>query len=247
LFNFYDIDNIYVIGDVHGCYHTLLKLINKLPKNAKIIFVGDLIDKGNYSVEVLELIINNPEKYFTIKGNHELLYLKYIKDIINNNIKGNLWSNNKKFGGYKTIYSYMKNIHLLEKHLSFIKNTKNYIEINNFFITHGYGLPYYDMKDLTKYQKKILSNCINSINYTGDYKVNYNKYNIINIYGHCSFKDIYRDNNTICIDTSCVYGFYLTAIKLDSIKLKIIDKDKKLIDKEQLIIFKENVCDKDIF
>ena len=36
----------YIIGDVHGEYQTLLALVEKLPKDAKLIFVGDLIDRG---------------------------------------------------------------------------------------------------------------------------------------------------------------------------------------------------------
>lgn len=36
----------YVIGDIHGHFDTLEALINKIPKNSEIIFVGDLIDKG---------------------------------------------------------------------------------------------------------------------------------------------------------------------------------------------------------
>ena len=35
-----------IIGDVHGCFDTLIALIAKLPTDAKIIFVGDLIDRG---------------------------------------------------------------------------------------------------------------------------------------------------------------------------------------------------------
>ena len=43
----------YVIGDVHGCINTLKELIDKLPVNANLIFVGDLCDKGKYSKDVL--------------------------------------------------------------------------------------------------------------------------------------------------------------------------------------------------
>lgn len=41
-------EQIYIISDVHGCYKTLLALINQFPnkQNSKIVFVGDLIDKG---------------------------------------------------------------------------------------------------------------------------------------------------------------------------------------------------------
>lgn len=54
-----DLHNTFVIGNVHGCYHTLLNLIQKLPSDAKLIFVGDLCDKGNYSEDVIEFIIQN--------------------------------------------------------------------------------------------------------------------------------------------------------------------------------------------
>ena len=37
-------ENIYIISDVHGCYKTLLALIEQFPnkQNSKIVFVGDL-------------------------------------------------------------------------------------------------------------------------------------------------------------------------------------------------------------
>ncbi len=42
---------VYIIGDVHGCYTTLMQLIEQLPNKEKshLIFVGDLIDRGKDS------------------------------------------------------------------------------------------------------------------------------------------------------------------------------------------------------
>ena len=39
-------ENIYIIGDVHGCYRSLLALIEQLPRkfDSKICLVGDMID-----------------------------------------------------------------------------------------------------------------------------------------------------------------------------------------------------------
>lgn len=37
---------VWIIGDVHGCFATLMVLISKLPKGVEIIFVDDLIDRG---------------------------------------------------------------------------------------------------------------------------------------------------------------------------------------------------------
>ncbi|MDY0116379.1 MAG: metallophosphoesterase [Sulfurimonadaceae bacterium] len=65
----------YVIGDVHGNYKTLLALIAKLPKDAEIIFVGDLIDRGPQSREVIALI--RKHNYKCVMGNHEELMFTY--------------------------------------------------------------------------------------------------------------------------------------------------------------------------
>ena len=61
-------ETIYLMGDVHGCYKTLIELVNKLPRNVKLCFVGDLIDRGSNSKEVIEFVKSNPlnkaGKYF---------------------------------------------------------------------------------------------------------------------------------------------------------------------------------------
>ena len=36
---------MYLIGDVHGCFKTLMGLVEQLPPNADIMFTGDLIDR----------------------------------------------------------------------------------------------------------------------------------------------------------------------------------------------------------
>jgi len=48
-------DSVYIIGDVHGCYTTLMQLIEQLPNKEKshLIFVGDLIDRGKDSARVV--------------------------------------------------------------------------------------------------------------------------------------------------------------------------------------------------
>ena len=62
---------IWVIGDVHGEYEKLLLLLSKLPKDAIVCFTGDLIDRGEESAKVVELVINNG--YFCVLGNHEVM------------------------------------------------------------------------------------------------------------------------------------------------------------------------------
>lgn len=103
---------IWVIGDVHGEYDKLISLINKLPIDAKICFVGDLIDRGKHSAKVLELIVNN-ENYFSVKGNHEQLMIDSFleKDY-------SIWKQN---GGNKTIKSFYREKYSLYRHFKFIR------------------------------------------------------------------------------------------------------------------------------
>ena len=207
--------NIFIIGDMHGCYHTLLKLVKQLPKDAKLIFVGDLCDKGNFSKDVFEYVINN--NHTCIYGNHEYLYFNYIRDAVFKNIHG-IWSKNEAYGGAKTIASYGGDFNLIHKHISWIETLPKYLEINNYFITHGFGLPYYQRKDDSEHQKKLYVNRVYTNEFTYDWE-DYTNYDIINIFGHCIFDDVLIEDNYFGIDTACVYGNKLTAIELGTHKI----------------------------
>jgi serine/threonine protein phosphatase 1 len=71
------LENIYIISDVHGCYKTLLALIDKLPnkKDSKIVFVGDLVDRGANSYDVIKFVMDY--NYDCVLGNHEKMFLEY--------------------------------------------------------------------------------------------------------------------------------------------------------------------------
>lgn len=74
------VDNIYIIGDVHGCYDTLMALIAKLPDGAKLVFVGDLIDRGPKNRAVIDYIRYN--NIPCVQGNHESMMCDAIEDMI---------------------------------------------------------------------------------------------------------------------------------------------------------------------
>jgi len=63
------------VRDVHGSYNTLLALVDKLPSEVKLIFVGDLVDRGAKSKEVIEFIRANSHQ--CVLGNHEQLMIDY--------------------------------------------------------------------------------------------------------------------------------------------------------------------------
>ena len=53
-----NIKNVYAISDIHGCYKELLQLLRKLTITPEtlIIFMGDYVDRGPQSKEVIDLI-----------------------------------------------------------------------------------------------------------------------------------------------------------------------------------------------
>ncbi|MBD8488156.1 metallophosphoesterase [Echinicola sp. CAU 1574] len=76
---------LFIIGDIHGCYHTFQKMLNHWnPAEERLIQVGDLIDRGNHSVEVLQLAKNlsseHLEKSIFLKGNHEHMMVEHIEN-----------------------------------------------------------------------------------------------------------------------------------------------------------------------
>jgi len=64
----------FVVGDIHGRYKTFLRLLESAdydPENDIIYTVGDMIDRGSQSIEVLEFF--NQKNTFAIRGNHEVM------------------------------------------------------------------------------------------------------------------------------------------------------------------------------
>ena len=75
---------IFAIGDIHGCYDQLLALMVKIPINFKrdtLVFMGDYIDRGPQSVEVVDYLIKLEKRVpgiIFLKGNHEDMLEKYL-------------------------------------------------------------------------------------------------------------------------------------------------------------------------
>lgn len=70
----------FVISDVHGCFAPLLKLLEQIkfdPTTDRLIFVGDLINRGPQSLETLRFVKELSEKNIaqTVLGNHDFLLL----------------------------------------------------------------------------------------------------------------------------------------------------------------------------
>jgi len=86
-----------IIGDIHGCYGELIELLGMLgyseqaggawshPAGRRLVFLGDLVDRGPNSPEVVRLIIEsvNAGTALCVPGNHDMKFMRKIwgKDV----------------------------------------------------------------------------------------------------------------------------------------------------------------------
>lgn len=72
-------DPVTIVGDLHGQFYDFVKLIDPDvggdPEENKYLFLGDYVDRGNFSIEVLTLLlslkISYPKSVVILRGNHE--------------------------------------------------------------------------------------------------------------------------------------------------------------------------------
>jgi serine/threonine protein phosphatase 1 len=100
---------LYVIGDIHGRADLLKKLFARIdavtaaepPQQAIHVFLGDYIDRGPGSRQVIDLLIARARFHPSVclKGNHE----SYLLDFLDNPAVIADW---QRFGGLDTLMSY---------------------------------------------------------------------------------------------------------------------------------------------
>lgn len=68
---------VYVVGDIHGDLHDLFRILSEIGdwEHCQVVFLGDYIDRGGFSVEVIivlfTLVLKYPKNFFLLRGNHE--------------------------------------------------------------------------------------------------------------------------------------------------------------------------------
>jgi diadenosine tetraphosphatase ApaH/serine/threonine PP2A family protein phosphatase len=101
---------VYAIGDIHGRVDLLRDVhqmihedayAHQAPRNV-VVYVGDYIDRGPYSSEVVDLLLDEPLPGFErvhLMGNHEDSLLRFLEDI-------EIASSWLAYGGAATLQSY---------------------------------------------------------------------------------------------------------------------------------------------
>ncbi|OHT16189.1 Ser/Thr protein phosphatase [Tritrichomonas foetus] len=80
----------YIIGDLHGNLIDLLRIFSLIymSNEIRIVFLGDYVDRGHYSLEVLLLILalkcKYPSSVYLLRGNHEFVEGSHVHSLVDN-------------------------------------------------------------------------------------------------------------------------------------------------------------------
>jgi serine/threonine protein phosphatase 1 len=128
---------INIIGDIAGRYDEFLELVAKMPAADLIVAVGDLVDRGPKSREVIQWFMDNKDKAIALYGNHEDLMV----DGYENGQYGNWFRN----GGGWTVKSYAPELPneqlkvdlIYKEHIEFLKTLPMYYETDDLILSHA--------------------------------------------------------------------------------------------------------------
>jgi serine/threonine protein phosphatase 1 len=139
----------YVIGDIHGRPLLVEQLIENVPwdlKNDKIVFLGDLIDRGNGAPAVVDIVMklakSNP-RVVVLRGNHEQMLLDCLD-------YGDLQWLIPENGGLATLSAYgfeleelkdVSDIQIPEDHVAFFRSLPFYHEDEQAIYVHAGLIP----------------------------------------------------------------------------------------------------------
>jgi serine/threonine protein phosphatase 1 len=122
----------FVFGDVHGQYDCLMKLVDfiKCGSNDQLFFLGDLIDRGSRSADVVNWVMQNG--HTCLRGNHEQMCL----DAFDSSEGSLIWKGWLLNGGSSTLESYGKAT-MPEEHLNWMKNLPLYVDLGDAWLVHA--------------------------------------------------------------------------------------------------------------
>jgi len=124
-----------VIGDIHGCFATFMALLEKVSYNNDdhIFLLGDMINRGKYSREVLDFVIDgevNGKHFFPLRGNHE----HAIDSIIQQSL---LPKTHPLIRGNELLFLFDKKNNKDAEYKTFFANLPFYFELPDYYLVHA--------------------------------------------------------------------------------------------------------------
>jgi len=200
----------FAIGDIHGCYDQLVELVDKCNaydptcKHRKLVFLGDYIDRGPKSKQVIEYLKTLPQERVCLKGNHEDMAIGQSPNYAHGFENG--YYNWMGGGGDKTEASYPEG-KMSEEHKEWIRNLPLHYQDKHRIFVHAGLNPYVDkLIDQRPFDLTWIRN---------EFLYSDKDFGKLVIHGHTPYN--YGDGrlqikpNRINLDTACAYGGCLTA------------------------------------
>jgi serine/threonine protein phosphatase 1 len=223
---------IYAIGDIHGCYDQLLALMKKIPidfKQDTLVFMGDYIDRGPKSVEVVDFLVKLKKRVpgiIFLKGNHEDMLAKYLDGTDRFTYLLN--------GGQQTLDSYLsRSAHtgthpIPPAHMEFFKSLRLIYETEDYIFVHAGLRPkvsmlrlIYETEDYIFVHAGLRPKVSLESQETEDMlwirdKFLYTRYDFGKpvVFGHTPLGEPMVESNKVGIDTGAVFGNDLTCVQL---------------------------------
>ncbi|MEH2325703.1 MAG: metallophosphoesterase family protein [Nostoc sp.] len=122
-----------VIGDVHGHYEGLMTLLEAIAPTSddQIYFLGDLIDRGPHSSQVVNFVKRH--NYPCLLGNHEQMLLNILTNHRTSSPTMQAWLYS---GGQATVASYHE-ASIPDDHLDWFKSLPTYLDLGDIWLTHA--------------------------------------------------------------------------------------------------------------
>ena len=130
---------MWVIGDIHGCLDELEELLDLIPARDPLLFIGDYIDRGPASACVVDRVLEEEGRSVFLKGNHEDMMLSYYRDPDSREgLAWTFWGN----GGPATLRSYGLSEQdaynrYPKRHREFYENLRLYYEDEHCIAVHA--------------------------------------------------------------------------------------------------------------
>ena len=190
----------YVIGDIHGCLEPLQRLMERVSPGPtdEVVFVGDYIDRGPRSREVVDYLLRFPHRCVFLMGNHERMLLNFL-----GGEDEDLYLEN---GGQETLRSYGGDPQAIPgSHLTFFQNLRPMHETSDYLVVHAGIRPMVPLAEQSLHDMIWIRH--EFIKFLGRYPKPV-------IFGHTPLRQVLMAEDRIGIDTGCVYGGKLTCLKL---------------------------------